>query len=582
MVLVAATVQDASWGAVGSDHSADAAYSGGWSDGLNGGTGFDPWELVSEATDGGYAGFFVQSDAVDDHGIDNIGQTDPDTGSVWASYANKGDGVDRATAFRGLSSPLDGAGDTFSGSMEHGFINGSAGVALRTGNETTTAADFSTGARAQFYFAGGGGGYTIEDAAGAVALDGLTPGLPQVPFTFFGVDVDYTLTGADTYDITITKYNSAAGSGGAGPDVFDKSTHAGLGGRSLAGTGVIESIALFQQDTENQSDAFFNKLAYSTSGGSGVDDASDSEYTNYGWESFAGGGTGFGFWEFASETDGGYAGAFWQNNPDNGVDNIGTSAGSPVAPDGAVWASYANKGNYADKSSQYRDFNSPLSAAGDSFSVSFENGFVDPGGKVGVSLRDRAVDSYNETPDGFSDEALFQFYFQGGDGNYTLVDATGEVDTGVAFSFWGIDLDLTMTSSTTYDLAITRYGEANDPAPAVTTLAGLTFASTGGDGTVESLAFFNVDAPTQSDVFFNNLSYENVTGTPGDFDGDGDVDGGDFILWQQNTSIGLLSDWQNNFGWPTVAPATHAVPEPTGLWLVAFAWLPMVMRRNKS
>jgi hypothetical protein len=36
--------------------------------------------------------------------------------------------------------------------------------------------------------------------------------------------------------------------------------------------------------------------------------------------------------------------------------------------------------------------------------------------------------------------------------------------------------------------------------------------------------------------------------TPGDFDVDGDVDGRDFLVWQRNTSVGSLSDWQANYG----------------------------------
>ena len=70
-----------------------------------------------------------------------------------------------------------------------------------------------------------------------------------------------------------------------------------------------------------------------------------------------------------------------------------------------------------------------------------------------------------------------------------------------------------------------------------------------------------------------NFSYSIVSGTDlvltyssgqaGDFDNDGDVDGADFILWQQNTSIGDLQDWIDNFGWTASAPTASAVPEPS-------------------
>ncbi len=546
---------------VGEDNSLSSAYANGWTDGSNGGTGFAPWQLVAEATSNGFAGFFLPTSP--GSGVDNAGQPTAADGSAWASYANKGDGIDQATAYRGFGTSLNGSGDEFTVTLENGFVNGIAGVALRNGNVTTTASDFATDARLQVYFRGAENNYFITDADGEFDTG--------VPHSFFGIKTNVRLTGANTYDIDILRYDEP---NDATPMVTT------FMGRTLAGSGSIDSLALYQQDSETQSDAFFNKLVYTTAGGSGADDASDFEYS-FGWDFGVNGGFGFGPWEMASETDGGFAGQFVQGNPDNGVDNIGTSGGASVQPDGTVWASYANKGNFADKSVQFRDFLSPLAAAGDTFSVSFEHGFIDPSGKVGISLRDRAVESFAETVEDFADEALFQFFFEGGDDTYTLVDANGEVDTGVGFSFWGIDLDLTLTSATTYNLAITRYGTANDPAPEVTNLTGLTFAETMGNGTIESLAFFNIDAPTQSDVYFNNLGYVALEGTAGDFDGDGDVDGRDFLVWQRNPSVGNLADWQANYGMGNLVAVVRAVPEPASTVLFSIAGAMWVFKRSR-
>ena len=60
----------------------------------------------------------------------------------------------------------------------------------------------------------------------------------------------------------------------------------------------------------------------------------------------------------------------------------------------------------------------------------------------------------------------------------------------------------------------------------------------------------------------------------GDFDGDGDVDGRDFLLWQRGgspnpRSSGDLADWQANYGGSGLTAATTAVPEPSGLILFA-------------
>ena len=50
---------------------------------------------------------------------------------------------------------------------------------------------------------------------------------------------------------------------------------------------------------------------------------------------------------------------------------------------------------------------------------------------------------------------------------------------------------------------------------------------------------------------------------PGDFDLDGDVDGNDFLKWQRNPNLGILADWQNNYGSPPLVVASAAVPEPS-------------------
>jgi PEP-CTERM motif len=69
----------------------------------------------------------------------------------------------------------------------------------------------------------------------------------------------------------------------------------------------------------------------------------------------------------------------------------------------------------------------------------------------------------------------------------------------------------------------------------------------------------------------------------GDFDGDGDVDGTDFLVWQRGGSPDPLSasdlvDWRTNFG--TVASsinaATTGVPEPT-TWLLLTIGMAMIL-----
>jgi fibronectin-binding autotransporter adhesin len=59
-----------------------------------------------------------------------------------------------------------------------------------------------------------------------------------------------------------------------------------------------------------------------------------------------------------------------------------------------------------------------------------------------------------------------------------------------------------------------------------------------------------------------------ATAVPGDFNLDGRVDGGDFLLWQRNHAIGNLADWRANFGAGASAAAAGAVPEPNSVVLV--------------
>jgi MYXO-CTERM domain-containing protein len=88
-------------------------------------------------------------------------------------------------------------------------------------------------------------------------------------------------------------------------------------------------------------------------------------------------------------------------------------------------------------------------------------------------------------------------------------------------------------------------------------------------------------AGTGNDVVLIGLSSV-VSGTPGDFDSDGDVDGRDFLVWQRNTSIGNLSDWQANYGATGPLTATTAVPEPTSalLGLAGLVAVSAIRRRS--
>ena len=86
------------------------------------------------------------------------------------------------------------------------------------------------------------------------------------------------------------------------------------------------------------------------------------------------------------------------------------------------------------------------------------------------------------------------------------------------------------------------------------------------------------------DVVLIGLSSETV-GIPGDFDGDSDVDGRDFLIWQRGNSPNPLSStdlstWQTNYGNGPLVAAVSAVPEPASLVLLGALALPLLGRRR--
>jgi fibronectin-binding autotransporter adhesin len=66
---------------------------------------------------------------------------------------------------------------------------------------------------------------------------------------------------------------------------------------------------------------------------------------------------------------------------------------------------------------------------------------------------------------------------------------------------------------------------------------------------------------------------------PGDFDGDGDIDGRDFLAWQRNPSVGDLADWRANYGTGSLSAVT-AVPEPNSFALFLLTTFSLAVTRK--
>jgi hypothetical protein len=67
---------------------------------------------------------------------------------------------------------------------------------------------------------------------------------------------------------------------------------------------------------------------------------------------------------------------------------------------------------------------------------------------------------------------------------------------------------------------------------------------------------------------------------PGDFDGDGDVDGRDFLEWQRDPSVGDIEDWQSGYGSSCLTASNTAVPEPSSLILASILMLSLTTIRK--
>ncbi len=151
------------------DRASEAAYSGGWNSGNNGGSGWTGWSLIRSVEDDNQAGFFIGT------GV-SLAIGSPS----WGMYAQAGL---LAEAFRPFSQAL-ASGDTFSVSMENGWVNGGGGVGVALQN---TQGDTLW----QFFF---NGGDTFYSRSG---------GTTDVGWTDAGIDLAMEMTGATNYALTV-------------------------------------------------------------------------------------------------------------------------------------------------------------------------------------------------------------------------------------------------------------------------------------------------------------------------------------------------------------------------------------------
>lgn len=116
---------------------------------------------------------------------------------------------------------------------------------------------------------------------------------------------------------------------------------------------------------------------------------------------------------------------------------------------------------------------------------------------------------------------------------------------------------------------------------------------------IETTANEALPGGVYSNAIVKGFAYETTPNTPilagdigggstaGDFDGDGDVDGRDFLIWQRGETsppldAGDLADWQNHYGTGTLTANMSVVPEPSSLALLMAGAGAMAFNRRRN
>jgi hypothetical protein len=205
----------------------------------NGGFGFQPW--VFQQAGPTFHGFYIGK--TNTHASATlVGSTN---GNFWGMYANAGTG-NGAVAFRAFSNSLP-VNAVFkikwrSDGISPSDANAAGGFCLRNGNANGSTNDWYTSYRLIFYYVGAGAdSFLIYDGSGVTAT-GI--GFGSNPF-----QIEVTLLTIDTYRLVIKD-----ATGGTTLAVFDNMT--------LAGSGTIDSVSLFEFDTGG--DQIFNNLSISS------------------------------------------------------------------------------------------------------------------------------------------------------------------------------------------------------------------------------------------------------------------------------------------------------------------------------
>lgn len=406
--------------------------------------GFGPWAISNTSTSTTQNGEAIQASGT---AIDTAGAS-------WQLYANSGQ---IASAVRPFNNALP-TNETVSINMANGFVStgASVGFGLQDANGTN---------RFEFFFTGGGTNYLINDANN---VGGVTP----VGYTTNGLIIQVTLTNADSYVATIIRLANASTNTISG-------TLEGVSGSAITQMRLFNAFA----GSGSAYDLYFNSLQLTAADCPGnniiikSDNAGDPQYVNRLFTGVGGG------WQLHTTATNGSNGGFF----------IGSSTapglGGNIDTGGSSWGLYANNGNLSEA---IRLFNDPLQS-NQTFAVDMENNDVDTGESVGFGLRDS-----NNTN-------RFEFFFGGGNSDYSINDNSGTRDTGIGWTPLGLNLAFTLTGVDSYSLVVSAAG-TNSIGGLPKTITG-TLEGVAGN-LIDRMRLFNFDAGTGTihNLYFNLAS----------------------------------------------------------------------------
>ena len=218
-----------------------------------------------------------------------------------------------------------------------------------------------------------------------------------------------------------------------------------------------------------------------------TDEADNSPYTTGpSWSSGQNGGSGFGAWTLDGPGDNnGAHGGFFIGDSSN---NAGGSSGN-INTSGVSWGMYANNSQVVDA---IRPFTGGSLNIGQELDFKIDNGFLSSGSTEGFGL---------QTSGGAN---RLEFYFTGGNSDYTLADNAGNQDSGIGFTGNGLSITFALQSADTYLMTVTPNGGPTS------TFSG-TLEGVAGTG-IDQLRFFDFNGgngltnPSDGDFYVNELA----------------------------------------------------------------------------